>query len=312
MKPMQTASLFRPAPLPVERILFDGENTRVGTFRCAVSDPLFENSGPIVNPIFVFPRSCVAIRHDGGVPFVADPTIATLYNRGQTYTRAQLSPDGDHCVWFAVAPKVLAHILRAAGRSAAARAEQPFTGLLAPVDDATYLLQRRILARLERSSSDPRGVERAVIALAARLLGTHAKRVQGPRAGGAAAVPQCRNARVERAREVLALSFREPLPLREIADRVGISAFHLSRVFKRQTGLTPHRYLTVLRLRYTLERLDETGAGLTALALEAGFSSHSHFTAAFRRAFGLTPSALWRSLSSTARRRPFATSCRRS
>ena len=51
-----------------------------------------------------------------------------------------------------------------------------------------------------------------------------------------------------------------------------------------------HRYLTQLRLRSSLERLADGANDLTALALELGFSSHSHFTDAFRREFGHAPS----------------------
>jgi AraC-like DNA-binding protein len=55
-----------------------------------------------------------------------------------------------------------------------------------------------------------------------------------------------------------------------------------------------HAYRTELRLRHALERLLERREHITQIALDLGFSSHSHFTAAFRRAFGLTPSAFIR------------------
>jgi AraC-like DNA-binding protein len=53
-----------------------------------------------------------------------------------------------------------------------------------------------------------------------------------------------------------------------------------------------HRWLLRLRLHASLERVAEPGSDLTTVALDFGFASHSHFTAAFRRTFGLTPSAL--------------------
>ena len=49
-----------------------------------------------------------------------------------------------------------------------------------------------------------------------------------------------------------------------------------------------------MRLRTALERAADPGADLTDLALDLGYSSHSHFTAAFRKAFGVTPSAFRR------------------
>ena len=58
-----------------------------------------------------------------------------------------------------------------------------------------------------------------------------------------------------------------------------------------------HRYLTLLRLRASLDRLAGGENNLTALALELGFSSHSHFADAFRREFGRTPSDVRRNTS---------------
>ena len=50
-----------------------------------------------------------------------------------------------------------------------------------------------------------------------------------------------------------------------------------------------HAYRVQLRLRHALERVAEPAADLASVALDLGFASHSHFTAAFRRAYGRTP-----------------------
>jgi AraC-like DNA-binding protein len=68
--------------------------------------------------------------------------------------------------------------------------------------------------------------------------------------------------------------------------------FHLARIFKSRTGFSLHAYRNQLRLRSALERLREPNVDLTGIALDLGFSSHSHFTETFRRAFGKTPSAV--------------------
>jgi len=57
-----------------------------------------------------------------------------------------------------------------------------------------------------------------------------------------------------------------------------------------------HAYRNQLRLRAALESLAERHADLTGIALDLGFSSHSHFTETFRRTFGRTPSSVRRSL----------------
>ena len=84
----------------------------------------------------------------------------------------------------------------------------------------------------------------------------------------------------------------ERVTLDDVARAVHVSPFHLARIFQQQTGVPVHRYLTQLRLRASLERLADGAGDLTAVALELGFSSHSHFTDAFRREFGHSPSEM--------------------
>jgi AraC-like DNA-binding protein len=58
----------------------------------------------------------------------------------------------------------------------------------------------------------------------------------------------------------------------------------------RHTGTTLAAYRGQLRLRLALERLRDSRSDLTTIAYDLGYSSHSHFTMAFRQAFGTTPS----------------------
>jgi AraC-like DNA-binding protein len=75
---------------------------------------------------------------------------------------------------------------------------------------------------------------------------------------------------------------------------VGVSVFHLCRVFRSVTGGTIHQHREQLRLRAALPAVMESDDDLLSIGLRLGFSSHSHFTAAFRRRFTITPSALRR------------------
>lgn len=289
-------ALLRPEPLPVERLLFDSALVRVGAFRCPADHPLFADSGPIVNPIFVFPRTAVWIAHEGCAPFLSDPTIAPLYNRGQVYRRRVLSGLGDHCEWFALAPTVLAEIAGARDGRVPERPGEPFARSHAAIDSRTYLVQRELIEALAAGRSDPLFVEEQVIWLATRVLASAADRAGLPPARERVSSRAARLHRehAEHARQILAERFGGACSLAELAGIVGVSVFHLCRVFRRQTGRTLHGYRTELRLRHALERLPEPGADLTQIALDVGFSSHSHFTAAFRQAFGTTPSAFAR------------------
>jgi AraC family transcriptional regulator len=96
---------------------------------------------------------------------------------------------------------------------------------------------------------------------------------------------------VEVMREILGRRFREPLSLAELGRCSGYSVFHLSRIFRERSGLTLHAWQCRLRLLTALERVAEPGTDLGEVAVELGYSSHSHLTAAFRDAFGVTPSA---------------------
>jgi AraC family transcriptional regulator len=94
---------------------------------------------------------------------------------------------------------------------------------------------------------------------------------------------------IARAKEFLEASFADPIRLADVAQAVGASPAYLTDVFSRVEGVPLHRYLTQLRLARALVELPDA-LDITTLALNLGFSSHSHFTAAFRRAFACTPS----------------------
>ena len=94
---------------------------------------------------------------------------------------------------------------------------------------------------------------------------------------------------IRRTKELLEGRMSDPVRLVDIAREVGASPAYLTDLFRRVEGVSLHRYLTQLRLARALVELPHA-ADLTALALSLGFSSHSHFSFAFRRAFGSTPS----------------------
>ena len=94
---------------------------------------------------------------------------------------------------------------------------------------------------------------------------------------------------IRRAKEFLQAEHANAIRLIDVAQAVNASPTYLTDTFRRVEGTSLHRYLTRLRLARALDELPQA-ADLTRLALELGFSSHSHFTAQFRHAFGRTPS----------------------
>ncbi len=111
------------------------------------------------------------------------------------------------------------------------------------------------------------------------------------------AAQAARSRYVERATTYLAANFDQPLTLADIARATQCSPFHLARLFRTELGTSLRRYQERLRFAAAIERLARGEADLLRLALDLGFTSHSHFTANFRRALGVTPSELRRTLS---------------
>jgi AraC-like DNA-binding protein len=112
--------------------------------------------------------------------------------------------------------------------------------------------------------------------------------------GVSATAPKCSPAwrrLAEDTRHVLATRYGERLTVADLAVACKSSPFHLSRVFRAVYGLTLHRQLNRVRLRASLFELRHGSDDLVRIALDAGFSSHSHFARAFRLEFGVTPSA---------------------
>jgi AraC-like DNA-binding protein len=93
----------------------------------------------------------------------------------------------------------------------------------------------------------------------------------------------------DRAKLVLVSDLARRWTLADIAKEVGGSPVYLTQVFQQVEGLPLYRYQLRLRLARALTLLAQCD-DLTALGLDLGFSSHSHFSAAFREAYGRTPS----------------------
>jgi AraC family transcriptional regulator len=144
-------------------------------------------------------------------------------------------------------------------------------------------LQRRLARFLHRSlhdELDDAAADEEALALVREAL-------DGETAGAEPASPTRRL--IRRTKEYLEANLSSPLRLRDVAREVGASPAYLTDVFRRIEGVPLHAYLTQLRLAEALVELPHAD-DLTALAFNLGFSSHSHFASAFRRAFGCTPS----------------------
>jgi AraC family transcriptional regulator len=277
---------------PAVRLLFESLELAVGEFHCPPHDRRWrEENCTEEGHVLAFPGPPVVIQHAGREPVVASRNEVVLYNRDQSYRRQLLDPSGDHCVFVVVAPRVLSELSVALGSGQDAD-RVAFSSRLGPVEASTFLLQRAAVGALRAGSADRLQVEEMlyrVVSDAARVgFRTSGRQRPRTRRGTRAA----RTVIVEETKALLARRLAERISLSEIAREVLVSPFHLVRTFRERTGFGVHQYRDHLRLRLALDRLLDGDVPLAALALELGYSSHSHFTDSFHRVFGLPPSAV--------------------
>lgn len=105
--------------------------------------------------------------------------------------------------------------------------------------------------------------------------------------------PTSQQVQVERtawtaARDFIDAHYAGDVSLATLATQVNLSPFHLLRVFKQETGLSPHAYLTQTRIWHA-RKLLLAGFPIADVAAQTGFADQSHLTRRFKRIVGVTP-----------------------
>ncbi|OBG39140.1 helix-turn-helix transcriptional regulator [Mycobacterium sp. E3198] len=103
-------------------------------------------------------------------------------------------------------------------------------------------------------------------------------------------IPTPNDGRLRRACALVTDDLANPLTLRQLAGRVGVSQRTLSRLFADELGMTYPQWRAQVRLQHALMLLAENH-GVTAVALACGWATPSAFIDTYRRAFGRTPGA---------------------
>ena len=156
------------------------------------------------------------------------------------------------------------------------------TNLLCDADlVAAFLALHRASEALD-SGGDPLLVDELLAASFGRLIARHGdgrRRVPEP--------PRDR-AMIGEALALIHDAHASRLTLEDLGRVSGLTAFQLIRLFKRVTGMTPHGYLTQVRLDAAVRRLDG-GMPLAETAVAAGFYDQSALTRHFKQAYGITP-----------------------
>jgi AraC family transcriptional regulator len=279
------------------RLLHDGPIVRIQDYRCLAC-----RGGPATEEYsgsnhVVLMRHGAFCKHVGRRSVTADVNQAIFFSQGSTYRVSHPADCGDRGTVFALSPRVLSDIVRALDPSVDDRPDRPFPFVTGPCDPSIFWRHRELSRMLNAARSHPVDslqTDVTALQLVADVLESAFRRRGQPRGRRRSGTDADHTERAEAARHYLASRLADRITLDDVARAVHASPFHLARVFRQRTGLPVHRYLTRLRLRAAIERLLDGTNDLTTLALELGFSSHSHFTDAFRREFGRAPSEIRR------------------
>ncbi len=93
---------------------------------------------------------------------------------------------------------------------------------------------------------------------------------------------------VSRAKDLIQARYGDDISLTKLARTAGLSPFHLVRVFEKKLGVTPHAYLTQVRIERTRDQLSGTRR-MVDIAADCGFSDQAHMTRQFKKQLGITP-----------------------
>lgn len=227
----------------------------------------------------VFPYRGVYVRHLGSDQEVAEANQVLFFNASEGYRVSHPVSGGVACLSLAVSEPLLRELAPPTlARDAARFAFRPQR---LRIDARAQALVALLRHSLRQDVAEPLEAESLALTLVRRAL--------GPRTSHAAGASFGRQRLVDRAKLVLASDPARRWTLAEIAAEVRGSPVYLTQVFQQVEGLPLYRYQLRLRLARALDLLAQYD-NLTALSLALGFSSHSHFSAAFRQAYGRSPS----------------------
>ena len=277
----------------LREILFRTPTVSVGAFRCDPTDEQFGQLARVRGHVIVFPRRSVHIMQAGCQRLFADPLISVFYNRHQEYCREAVAGQGDYSDFYEFSSESVASCVGRYEPSAIDRLDAPFSVNFGWSDARCYALQRHVfnVVSERRTPIDSLWVEECMLHVLECCVDAAFQRRGIALKKMSLKTRHAHEQRVRATREVIDQGFGQRLTLTDIARQVHTSEFHLSRMFRAKTGYSIHQYLLQRRLRAGLNAISEGADDLTRLALDLGFSSHSHFTNAFRRAFGAPPSS---------------------
>ena len=233
----------------------------------------------------VFPFRGVYVRHVGRSDSVAEANQLLFFNQGEGYRVSHPVEGGDACLSLAIGDTWLCEL--APPLELRDGATVAFRRQRLRIDARAQALVALVRHSLKTQGAETLEAETLVLTLVRRALGERTS--HAPRGSSG------RQKLVDRAKLVLSSELGRRWTLGDIAAEVGVSPVYLTQVFRQVEGLPLYRYQLRLRLARALHLLGRY-EDLSRLGLDLGFSSHSHFTSAFRLLYGRTPAEFRRSI----------------
>ena len=142
---------------------------------------------------------------------------------------------------------------------------------------------------------DVAGVELA-IEVADIAIHSRERKSDDPQKAGVVSVIKQKDANLARCLSLMEENVEEPLSTSEISAQVGISRRQIERTFKRYLNTTPRRYYLDIRLDHASYLVRRTSMRIDQITFATGFINSSHFSKAYLKKFGKTPSVDRKSL----------------
>jgi AraC family transcriptional regulator len=260
--------------------LLDTDTMAVENVRCSGACRHRSTEECVSTAHLVFPYRGVYLRHVGSDQAVADANHVLFFSAGEGYQVSHPLAGGDANLSLTLSEPVLREL--APKPLVQGRETLGFRRQQLRIDPRAQALVAVLRHSLENGTIESLEAEGLVLTLVCRSL--------GPRTAHESKATRSRRRLADRVKILLASDLSRRWSLAEIAAQIGGSPVYLTQVFQQSEGIPLYRYHLRLRLARALDLIARY-EDLSALAADLGFSSHSHFAAAFRQAYGRSPSA---------------------
>src|SRR5207302_4469574 len=222
---------------------------------------------------------------------VADVCHGVFFNADQPYRVSHPVAGGDQCLAIEPARDALLEAMSTHDASVLDRRDTIFPLTHVPLSAGMIATRKSLWHRLARQIAAPMETDETALRLLAATL--RAAAASRPAIPGERRRTESRHREIVDATKIVLVSDpAQDWTLSALAKRLATSPFHLARMFRRYAGMPLHRYHLLARMAAALDAVIDSSRDLASIGVGLGFSSHSHFTAAFRRSFCVTPSEL--------------------